>query len=546
MAVKNPLCLYSGAIRELQPGDTVSGAAGGGAAVLWDANNNIKADPFLSPNLPAATVYNVFMGQYTGSSASGALLNSILIGRYTGSSILSGNANIIMGYLAGSSLTQSIRNIMIGSAAGRVCVSGSGNVMIGHWAGNYELGSDTFYLDGIDRGSLTAGRSGALIYGNFNATPSSQTLRLNAQVTIPYNLTVGGTIYGSSAYAPDVLSGSGPPSSTPTKCGNFYVDTLNSKQYFSNGSSGPSNWVLATPTIIAGSGSVVSGAGSPANPYVIGDGSGILRMGQYISSQGTLNTMSVQAHTAVGISGGTIRNTSIVGGTITGITNLQVESSAYFRDVISIIPTFGSTEGGQLTLWDKNASGSFHLDVPVQSEYLRLFTSNPFTCNFYIGHANTPTYRINVSVDGSMYVGNGLVTNSGVPIADSYIGTTVNITMGNQNAVFGDVVNIKPAGTVRIASALSIGLANGIGVLVANVSAGGTAQILIEGMIHLHTKAPVWWPGYPVYLTANGTAGNTLSQTAPSGAGNIVQIIGIALSDDVLLVRPSFAQVELK
>lgn len=77
--------------------------------------------------------------------------------------------------------------------------TGSNNVALGALAGQYETGSNTLYIDNQNRSTLAGGRTGSLVYGVFNATPSSQLLTLNASTTISQNLTVLGT--GTSTFS---------------------------------------------------------------------------------------------------------------------------------------------------------------------------------------------------------------------------------------------------------------------------------------------------------------------------------------------------------
>ena len=70
-------------------------------------------------------------------------------------------------------------------------VTGSYNVAIGDMAGDYEMGSNSFYVDSYDRDSSAGDKAGALLYGTFNATPANQTLTINASTTLP-SLTISG------------------------------------------------------------------------------------------------------------------------------------------------------------------------------------------------------------------------------------------------------------------------------------------------------------------------------------------------------------------
>ena len=62
--------------------------------------------------------------------------------------------------------------------------TGSGNVALGYYAGYYETDSNTFYVDNQDRYSTAGDKAGSLLYGTFNATPASQTLKINAGLTV--------------------------------------------------------------------------------------------------------------------------------------------------------------------------------------------------------------------------------------------------------------------------------------------------------------------------------------------------------------------------
>ena len=79
--------------------------------------------------------------------------------------------------------------------------AGSRNIYIGHKAGWDETGDDTLIIDNADRGSEALGRTDALIYGVMNATPSSQTLVLNAAVSSRFLMTLSGGLRVDQASA---------------------------------------------------------------------------------------------------------------------------------------------------------------------------------------------------------------------------------------------------------------------------------------------------------------------------------------------------------
>ncbi len=136
---------------------------------------------------------NTAIGRGAGFSGTGVFIQNTLIGSkvgYGGSTPYS--YNTVVGYKAGYNLF------------------GNSNVMFGMYAGAYELGSNSFYIDNQDRENTSGDKAGALLYGMFNATPSLQTLTINASTTIAQNLSVLGT--GNSYFAGNVGIGTTSPS----------------------------------------------------------------------------------------------------------------------------------------------------------------------------------------------------------------------------------------------------------------------------------------------------------------------------------------------
>jgi hypothetical protein len=70
------------------------------------------------------------------------------------------------------------------------------------------------------------------------------------------------------------------------------------------------------------------------------------------------------------------------------------------------------------------------------------------------------------------------------------------------------------------------------GLATATVSTGGASTVVTHGTVR--NDAWNWTPGGAVYLST--TAGG-LTQTAPSGSGEIVQVVGFALTADILFVN---------
>lgn len=68
----------------------------------------------------------------------------------------------------------------------------------------------------------------------------------------------------------------------------------------------------------------------------------------------------------------------------------------------------------------------------------------------------------------------------------------------------------------------------------------GSKLVLFDGFIRDDTWA--WTPGGIIYA---GTTVGTMTQTSPSGSGDIVQVVGWALSADIMFFQPNLAYVEL-
>ena len=114
----------------------------------------------------------------------------------------------------------------------------------------------------------------------------------------------------------------------------------------------------------------------------------------------------------------------------------------------------------------------------------------------------------------------------------------------NENQAFGDVCTIDSSGEAAIAQADAIANASVVVMCVdATVSLGATGTYLMIGVARQDAWA--WTVGGLIYLSTTGTTGNTLTQTAPSGTSNVVQIMGIATHADRMMFSPNLTQVEV-
>jgi len=183
--------------------------------------------------------YNVLLGGYAGNTCDGegsiaigyralfsttsAADNNIAIGMEAMDSSVTGDANIGIGRRSGYSLTSGNANTMIGDGTGLDLTTGNYNTFLGYQAGyNVTGGNDHLFLGyqaGDDITSAnnlfivntqgTTSTTGALLYGVFDPTASSQDLTVNADLKITYELEhLGNKIgfFGTSPVVQDTVA----------------------------------------------------------------------------------------------------------------------------------------------------------------------------------------------------------------------------------------------------------------------------------------------------------------------------------------------------
>ena len=133
---------------------------------------------------------NIAIGHSVGNSGGGDFYYNTLIGFEVGE-------NDSYPYIG---------NTAVGHRAG-FNLRGNYNVMLGYAAGKYESGSNSLYIDAIDRGNTPGDKAGALLYGTFNSTPANQTI--NGSTTISNSLTTTNYKLSSLNTAPSTSGATG-------------------------------------------------------------------------------------------------------------------------------------------------------------------------------------------------------------------------------------------------------------------------------------------------------------------------------------------------
>jgi len=119
-------------------------------------------------------------------------------------------------------------------------------------------------------------------------------------------------------------------------------------------------------------------------------------------------------------------------------------------------------------------------------------------------------------------------------------GLTAQMLAGGAIGAFETVCIHTTTGEVVISDADAIATMAVIGIAPAAISDTNTGTILLQGFIRDDTWN--WTLGGILY--ASTTAG-AMTHTAPSGTGDLVQAVGIALSADVVYFNPSLTLVEV-
>ena len=122
-------------------------------------------------------------------------------------------------------------------------------------------------------------------------------------------------------------------------------------------------------------------------------------------------------------------------------------------------------------------------------------------------------------------------------------GMTSSCTCG-ETLNIGDAFYIKSDGKAWLAKADAATTMPAVGIMAANCTIDQTGKaVLLNGIFRDDTWA--WTVGGLVYITITGTTGNTLSQTAPSVSTNQVQVFGLAVHADCILVNPNYMLISV-
>jgi len=129
----------------------------------------------------------------------------------------------------------------------------------------------------------------------------------------------------------------------------------------------------------------------------------------------------------------------------------------------------------------------------------------------------------------------------------SYSGITLNQIAG-EDLVFGDIVYYKNDAKVYKAKADSTTTMICMGIVIGDALANASVTLLVDGLIRSSSAFSLTTGGQAsataIVYVSDITAGN-ITQTLPTLSSHIVQIIGYAVTADILNFKPDYTYIEL-
>jgi len=213
--------------------------------------------------------------------------------------------------------------------------------------------------------------------------------------------------------------------------------------------------------------------------------------------------------------------------TAVGTDTIKTDGALSYDPATGTLAATGFSGGGaSLTAVDA-ATGDSATDFFDAGEIPDNRISNTLTSSTCTGNSATATSAATVAIDED-------------PTNAVASGMTTTFTVAT-NVVFGDVCYIDSAGKMEIGDADATASSMCIGMAIATINADASGNFLLLG-IACDTDWD-WTVGGTIYLTVTGTSTNTLSQTAPSGSGDVVRVIGVATHADRMLFNTEVTTV---
>ena len=267
----------------------------------------------------------------------------------------------------------------------------------------------------------------------------------------------------------------------------------------------------------------------------------------YNPSTGTVTATAFAGNLTGNVTGNVTGNTSGTAATVTGaaqsnITSLGTLTTLTVDNVITNGTTIGHTDDTDLmTLADGVLSVAGNLDVSGSLEVATIdYTDGDLAVT--IADGGGVTFAQDISTTDAKYIKLGGSRMATSEPASNTSGYGIVIGFDSAGSVSqGDAVYINSSGKVAQARADEANVTDpAIGIATNDAASDGDdCYVLTHGIWRMDAEA--FDAGDPVYL---GESAGAITKTAPSDDGDYVQRIGIAVSDDVLLVMPSIDVIE--
>jgi len=264
---------------------------------------------------------------------------------------------------------------------------------------------------------------------------------------------------------------------------------------------------------------------------------------------GRTNSSAVKVHVRSGADTDLVVTNSQVGlGTETPGTQLQVEGTAPYVTLKN--STAENTDGGcesrivfedhaDAALGQIEVTHSGSADDTKGKMVLSTHTGSTLTAAVTIDESQMVTAAAGIAVaEGASFD----LSTPLLPTTDhTATGLTAQMLAGGPIAAFQTVCIHTTTGEVVISDADAIATMPVVGIAPAAIADTNTGTILLQGFIRDDT----WnWTIGGILYADDATAGG-MTQTAPSGSGDLVQAVGVALSADVVYFNPSLTLVEV-
>lgn len=264
---------------------------------------------------------------------------------------------------------------------------------------------------------------------------------------------------------------------------------------------------------------------------------------------GRVNSTAVKVHMRSGADTDLVVTNSQVGlGTETPGTQLQVESETPYVTIKN--STAENTDGGceSKIIFEDHADAALG-QIEVSHAGSSDDTKGKMVISTHTGSGLVAALTIDesqvVTSSGPIAVAEGASFDISTPLLPTTdhtaTGLTAQMLAGGTIGAFETVCIHTTTDEVVISDADAIATMPVIGIAPAAIADTATGTILLQGFIRDDT----WnWTLGGILYADNTTAGG-MTQTAPSGTGDLVQAVGVALSADVVYFNPSLTLVEV-